>query len=307
MVCRGERPNEDTTPPFRSPRGRDLMALGPMQCLTEIPRQTAVAIETAEFEGMAEFIEFVPESYRAQHGVSVIRIGGGIITTFKSLDNPLFNRALGLGLSEPVTEAMIDEILSIYGALGLERFSLAVSPFAIPPELPGWLAARGLTSTIAWAKLWRDHDGLPEAATDLRIEEVGTERADEFAATMLAGFEMPEILLPFCAAVVGRPGWRSYLAYDGDVPVACAGLKLRDGVGWLGSAATLPSHRGRGAQGAMIARRLRDGREAGCRLFTVETGLGTPEKPNASLRNMLRHGFRLAYERPNYRRPEKVG
>jgi predicted acetyltransferase len=36
------------------------------------------------------------------------------------------------------------------------------------------------------------------------------------------------------------------------------------GIGTLAGAATLPEYRGRGAQGALMARRMRDAAELGC-------------------------------------------
>jgi hypothetical protein len=70
--------------------------------------------------------------------------------------------------------------------------------------------------------------------------------------------------------------------------------------GWLGVAATLPQFRKRGAQGALMSRRLQDGIEAGCKWFVTETGRDTPEHPNPSYHNMARTGFKLAYDRPNF-------
>jgi GNAT superfamily N-acetyltransferase len=101
-------------------------------------------------------------------------------------------------------------------------------------------------------------------------------------------------------ATIGRAGWRHYLAFDGDQPVATGVLFVRHDIGWLGMAATLPSHRGRGAQGALMAQRIRDGMALGCRRLITETGQDTPGQPNPSYHNMLRTGFKLAYQRANY-------
>lgn len=99
---------------------------------------------------------------------------------------------------------------------------------------------------------------------------------------------------------IGRPGWRHYLAFDGDQAVATGALNLRDHIGWLGVGSTLPSHRRRGAQGALMARRVRDGISLGCRWLVTETGEDLPARPNPSYHNMLRTGFTLAYQRLNY-------
>jgi len=52
-----------------------------------------------------------------------------------------------------------------------------------------------------------------------------------------------------------------------------------------------------------MARRLHDGTALGCRWFVTETGEDLAAKPNPSYHNMLRVGFRLAYQRPNYLLP----
>jgi GNAT superfamily N-acetyltransferase len=88
--------------------------------------------------------------------------------------------------------------------------------------------------------------------------------------------------------------------FDGETSVAGGALFVKGDVGWLGIASTLPAHRRHGAQGALMARRIRDAVELGCRWVVTETGEDTPEHPNPSYHNMLRTGFVLAYQRPNY-------
>ena len=51
-------------------------------------------------------------------------------------------------------------------------------------------------------------------------------------------------------------GWDCWLALDGDEPAAAAGLFVAEGVGYLGFAATLPEHRGKGGQNALLAARI---------------------------------------------------
>ena len=90
------------------------------------------------------------------------------------------------------------------------------------------------------------------------------------------------------------------MAYDGDFPVATAGMFIDGEYAWLDFASTLPGFRGKGAQTALISRRLQDGYDAGCRYFTVETAEQKPGRDSPSFRNIGRAGFALAYLRPNY-------
>jgi len=69
---------------------------------------------------------------------------------------------------------------------------------------------------------------------------------------------------------------------------------------WLGWGGTLRSHRGRGIQSAMVARRIEDARAKHCQWLTVETAEDLPERPNPSYRNMERAGFRVLCLRPSH-------
>ena len=73
----------------------------------------------------------------------------------------------------------------------------------------------------------------------------------------------------------------------------------------IGLGATVPSHRGKGAQGALLARRIADANESGARATVTETGRPEPgeEAKHPSYRNILRAGFEEAYVRINYRPP----
>lgn len=93
------------------------------------------------------------------------------------------------------------------------------------------------------------------------------------------------------------------MAFDGDRAVAVGLLFLDGGAGYLAAGATLPDARGRGAQGALMARRVRDALALGCRVIATETGEEIPGEPNPSHNNMVRCGFRVLYKRPNWTRP----
>ena len=141
-------------------------------------------------------------------------------------------------------------------------------------------------------------------AGDLRVEETGPSRAAAFGSIIAAAFEMPADFAGWMAALVDRPGWTALLALDGDEPVGAAALFVYGRAGWLGMGATLPEHRGKGAQGALFAERLRRAEELGLEAVLTETGAPVgDERPGPSYRNMLRYGFSEAGLRPNLRSP----
>ena len=102
------------------------------------------------------------------------------------------------------------------------------------------------------------------------------------------------------AQMPGADGLTTYAAFDGNEIVATSTLCVRDELASLCGAATLPAGRGRGAQSAMMARRIADANALGVRWIGTETGTETPEDPNPSLHNMRRLGFTELYERRNW-------
>ena len=93
------------------------------------------------------------------------------------------------------------------------------------------------------------------------------------------------------AAAVDRDGF--LLARDGDdgSPLGCASVTFRDGLATLGGMTTVPAHRRRGVQRALVAHRLRLAAERGCDLAVAST-----VPVNASERNLVRAGFRPLHE-----------
>ena len=82
-----------------------------------------------------------------------------------------------------------------------------------------------------------------------------------------------------------------------------AGVFIAEGVGYLGFAATLPEHRGKGGQNALLAERIDHAREAGCDVVVTETGERRDDLPSNSYRNILRAGFTEVAVRANWLRP----
>jgi GNAT superfamily N-acetyltransferase len=271
----------------------------------ERPNSAAIAaiVERAEAEAWLSMYRHAPDPFADALGVTATAHGDVAVIGMAHADFGLLNRTIGFGIGEPATEAQLDEILAVYQGLGVGAFVLQVSPEAQPASLVAWLAARGLVAGSAWAKTLRGDQPVPSVPSDVTVRPVLTADAATFGDVASGGFEMPASFAPLFAGVVGKPGWHTYLAYDGDEPVATAGMYVVGEVAWLGMGSTLPSHRRRGAQGALLAHRVEDGRALGCRWFVTETGAEDPEKPNGSLRNMLRVGFEIVYFRQNYARP----
>ena len=246
-------------------------------------------LESAEHAAYADAFRASPDL------CEVAEIGGGTCLVVRRLPGRIFNRVFGLE-----SAGAMDEIAAFYG----DTQWWVSDSHGLGPELE----QLGFVRDYGWMKFSRGV-GPREAQSDLRVERVAPDRADDFAAVVVGGYGMPVWSAPFAANVVGRRGWSCYVAYDGDSPAGAGALFVhvpgsgRAKIGWLGLGATLPDYRGRGAQSAILAARIEDARQQGCRTVTTETGELEEGRPSSSYRNILRAGFREAGVRPNYRAP----
>lgn len=261
--------------------------------------------EMAEAIAWREMVAAIQEQGGATLAPEWAEVGGAVAFALRGMDMPFFNRVVGLGIPRPATREDVAQADAFFRGLGRDWSVVQLVEPTRPPELVEWVEAAGWTRSKRWPKLWRTLGGeLPEGRTDLRIELVGPDQSEDVGRIVTTAFEFDPALAPFATATIGRPGWSHYLGFDGDTPVAAGACFVTADVAWLGFGTTLESHRGRGGQSAMFARRLADARTAGCRLAITETGEDTREEPNPSYRNMLRAGFEVAYVRQNWvRRP----
>lgn len=257
-------------------------------------------LEQVEASAWSQIQRAVAPAFRDRFGVSV-READGLVKLFAPLTDALaLNRVFGLGLSAPATGAQLDALLAEYRAEKVPRFLVGWAPIARPVETPRWLVDRGFRRIVAMAKLGRCTGHEVRAETELVVAEVGPDDATRFGATAARGNDAPDEFRLGFTSTMGHRGWRHYLALDGDRPVGAAALYVERDVAWGGFAGTIAGDRGRGAQSALLARRVRDAAARGARWITCETTAASPERPNPSLRNMRRLGFELLYEREHY-------
>jgi hypothetical protein len=257
-------------------------------------------LERVEVAGLADIYRMMPPAYAAAERIGARWFGSALGIRAARADVLAFNRVVGLGVAEPATTGVLDAALGWFRDAGVPRAFVQVAPHAEPALLAAWLQARGLTYYNNWIRLWRDTTPLPPQATTLRVEQVGVDRAETFARIFAEAFHVPLDAGRKMTSTVGRPGWRHYMAFDGETPVATATLFLMGDSGWLSAAATSEAARGRGAQSALIARRIADAHAAGATLLSVETAEPTATREAPSYRNVTRLGFEVAYKRANW-------
>jgi GNAT superfamily N-acetyltransferase len=234
------------------------------------------------------------ESLRSFFAVSeaagqIREVGPAIAVRADGVAGPPLNRILGLD-----EIAVLDELAELYED---RPFWIALEPEV---GLEQELTARSFVPSSAWQRFTRGVDPF-EAETELDIGDART--PGDFAAVVAETWRLPPPAVAWMAAIVGQPAWHCLVAYDGAQPVAAAALFTSGDLGWLGIAATLDSHRGRGAQSTLLAARIRRASGLGLRVLVTETDAPDDGEPEQSFRNVIRAGFEPEYVRANFASP----
>lgn len=249
--------------------------------------------ELAELEAFRDLYAIAP----AGLGARTAELAGALCIRLEADPrSAMFNRVLGLGLRRPATEDDLDRIASFFGD-GI-AWAIALAPQARPADLASRLERRGYRSGYGWTKFARAAGEAPAARTELRVERV--EDGMAFAEAFVRGYGTPEFFRDWVARLPRRPGWHCFVAFDGADPAGAGALYVTDTVGWLGIAASVPEHRRKGAQNAILAARVDAAAKAGCEVIATETGEPRGAEPGGSWRNIARAGFEPQYVRPNY-------
>jgi hypothetical protein len=271
--------------------------------VANVPADVVRRVENVERAALTDLYAACPETLRREAGIEAERIGDGVLLVCRSVDSLLLNRFQGLGVEVRPQEEELDRALELFAEAGVTNWLVQVAPGTEP--LADLAIARGLVlHQRVWAKFVLDPVAVPPAESDIVVREIGDDEAMTFGEPVAEVFGLPPPVPEWLAHIVGRPGWRVFVGFDGRVPAGAAAVWIDGGAAWLGFAGTRKSHRGRGLQKLLLARRIAAAIDAGCDLISTETGVPLPGESGPSFRNIQRAGFRVAYERPNFCRPQ---
>ncbi|WP_053239112.1 GNAT family N-acetyltransferase [Sandaracinus amylolyticus] len=250
----------------------------------------------------------VAEAVRA-HGTRevLLRALGGLGVGVWIGGSP-FDKVIGWGFGDAEAEdaalrGFEDAVRSREGAVQLELSTLADLSRADA------LIARGYTLVGAENVLGMRLDRASLAPPAIEVRRARDDEGDAWIDTVVNGFEHPDgahvaaheafprdALVQVFHDIAGAQGYRRYLAMREGAIAGGASLRVhRDengAIAQLAGAATLPAHRRRGVQSALLRARLRDAAEAGCDLAVVTTQPGSRSQHNAQ-----NAGFALLYTR----------
>jgi GNAT superfamily N-acetyltransferase len=268
-------------------------------------RDLVARIERAECGLLEDAVRAVADLH-PERGAAVIPLAGGV-AAYSGEGSPL-NKVAGLGFAGMPAPADLEAVERFHAHKGcpvqVELPSLA------DPDVALLLTGRGYRLVAFENVLGRDltgEAGHPRSvpATDIEVEETDEEGFGVWLDTVVTGFLNPdddgvpphesfarETLEEVMGDMARAPGFARYLAYRDGQPAGAASMRLQNEVAQLTGASTLPAHRRRGVQTALLARRLEDAARRGCGVATVTTQPGS-----RSQRNAQRNHFELLYTR----------
>src|SRR5262245_21199261 len=184
-----------------------------------------VAFERAELDAFTDLYRAAgPDAVEAA-GLAVSNVGDVLILAAGRIDVLALNRALGLGLNEPVSDRLLADLLAALAERGSPRFFIPVAPVNGHDRLKEMPASNGVRHYNNWVRLSRLVRDIPaDTSTDLDVREVDRDSAGIFGEIVAAAFGYPPGIAALPGQTVGRAGWRHYLAYAGETPIAAAAM-----------------------------------------------------------------------------------
>lgn len=237
-------------------------------------------------------------------GAFATPIAGGF-ATFAAPGSPL-DKVAGLGFAGPVDAGELEAVERTYAERGapvqVELACLA------EPGIGALLTRRGYVlasfENVLGRRLPREPAAHPPSP-EIEVAESAAADASSWLDLVITAFASPDAqgvpshesfaraeLEQVMEDMAEAEGFVRYLARRGGAPAGGASLRVFEGVAQLCGAATLPEHRRRGVQSALLAARLAAASRAGCDVAVVTTQPGSK-----SQENVQKQGFELLYTR----------
>jgi hypothetical protein len=235
-------------------------------------------------------------------GASSCWVGPAFASAARRSESVRMNRVVGFAAQTAPGARDLREIIEFYRDAKVKKFALSILETSLTPALRKSLLSLGFTLEGGTTYLVRDIQSDPprseksspvpkSAALRVRVRRIGRRDAPVWAHIVCSTFGWPPSREPWVAAQVGLPGSEHYLAFLGETPVATGQIITHGNDVWVGGAATLTKFRRHGAQGALIAHRVRRSEALGCRWLVTETLIPQPGRPQGSYRNLVKAGF----------------
>jgi hypothetical protein len=268
--------------------------------------RTAAAIEAAEARAWSDMYAAAPRDFAAAADVATRTVAGSLVIRWGATGRRYFSRTIGLGVIEPVTRGVLEDIVEWYADADIGMFLIASQPHCRPSGFEDALRERGFEPFDAQDRVVRGGDALRElepfhsGERDLQVERVTA--ADEWAAFVQRSYRLDTG--GWLQALIGRPGWHQYVVREDGEVIAARGMYLTpERIAWVGMDAPVPGlwTQDFGPDAALWERIVADGLSAGARTFIADIEAPSPARDTPAYRYFGRLGFRVPYARTHWR------
>jgi hypothetical protein len=259
-------------------------------------------IEQTEIAAWRDLIDAAPDLFKVRNGLQHKDIGGGMAINFQRMPIPLFNRVIGLGLSEPLTQNIINEVESFY--THGEKYLIHYSSPMKPSNADLLLRQNGFYLAGSWERIARGNQPLNDDSekTGIEVKQVDDSLKESWVNFLINtyGFDFYEWPRAFAL----RNGWRHYVALRDNKIIACRSF-------FMTPQKTIFSGVDAPVPGVMTPdckpdfeiwkKAINDGLKAGAVLFIADIELPDKEKNRSAYEGFRQLGFTIPYTRYHYR------
>lgn len=260
-----------------------------------------VRIERAERALVAAGVEACA---RRRPGLEVLMtpLAGGLAAW--SGENSPFNKVVGVGFEGAIDEKALEEVertLALRGSPVQVELSCLAEPGIGTALTRRGYELQGFENVLGRAL----EPGAPRPGGEVEVTLSPPEELPVWIDVVVSGFATPdaqgaashesfprEVLEEVHTDLAAAEGFLRYSARREGRLAGGGSMRTSDGIAQLCGAATLPEHRRRGVQTALLEERLAVAAAAGCDIAVVTTQPGSK-----SQENVQRRGFELLYTR----------
>ena len=265
--------------------------------------QNSPIIEQTEIAAWSDLIDAAPDSFRAANGLRHQAFGGGMAINFQKEPIPLFNRVIGLGLREPLTQKIIDSIQHFY--MHHEKYLIHYSSPMRPAHADSLLKQNGFYLAGSWERVVRNNtplDNSDNIADTFEVRQVDTSLKESWVKFLIEtyGFNFYEWPRSFAL----RKGWKHYIALHQNKIIACRSFFMTNmKTVFSGVDAPVPGVMTPDCAPdfAIWRKAIADELKEGAVLFVADIELPDKEKNKAAYEGFRHLGFYIPYTRYHYR------
>jgi hypothetical protein len=268
-----------------------------------IASDNAWLIEQTEIAAWRSLIDAAPDSLKQLNGMKYQSIGGGMAIDFQHEPTPLFNRVVGLGLTEPLTQEVIDSIKAFY--FHHEKYIIHCSFPMQPTDADILLKQNGFYLAGAWERIIRDNKPFNSKSgevDDIEVRLVDEELQESWVKFLIDTYGFDFYWWP--RAFAFQKGWKHYVAFRNGKIVACRSFFTTDKkTVFSGVDAPVPGvmTNDYAPDFAIWRKAIKDGLNEQSILFVADIELPDKEKNKAAYDGFKQLGFHIPYTRYHYR------